>query len=47
MILRVNILGIEVAKVDLEIEQEEPLAATIADKAIHSTTKWWLRRLVG
>lgn len=45
MTLRINILGFEVAKVDLDMGEQTPAAPTVAEKAIHTTTKWWLGRL--
>lgn len=47
MTLRINIFGFEVARVDLDMGEWEPTVPSVAEKVVHTTTKWWLKGLLG
>ena len=47
MTLRFNILGFEIARVELDIEHPEApsIAETVVEKSVGIVSDWWLKRL--
>ncbi len=48
MKLRFEILGVELLRISLDIEQDEPSPIeTVVDKAVAVTSRWWVGHMFG
>ncbi len=46
MNLRINVFGVEVASLELDIPAGQPQPATIVEKTVQATSKWWMKWMV-
>lgn len=44
MTLRINILGLEIATIVLELPESTPAELTPVDKAVKGLSRWWVNK---
>lgn len=48
MTLKFQILGLELARIELDIEQRhEPIVETVVGKGVQTMSRWWVGRMFG
>lgn len=48
MKLRFNVLGFELARIELDIVREDiPTVETVVSKVVTGTSRWWTKRMFG
>ncbi|ASR77167.1 hypothetical protein KIV66_gp60 [Mycobacterium phage MyraDee] len=46
MTLRLNIFGFEIAKLELDLGDDEPRDMNVVDKGTKAMSRWWVKRMV-
>lgn len=46
MTLRFNIFGFEIAKIELDLGDDEPREVSPVDKTTKAISRWWVKKMV-